>query len=139
MPDFEQFAEQLRRAGVARRVIGRSVDELGEHYDALVCEIQARGVDRDAAKTEAAQRLGDLQLIARQIAARSELKCWYFRWPLLARIALPVACFAVLPVTPVIAGVQHASGLLRWSCCLLMGGVVTVLLIGIMQLPMQLD
>lgn len=139
MPDFAEFATQLQRAGVSRRVIQRSVDELAEHYDALVDEIEARGIARDIATNEAAQRLGDLPMIARQIASRSELKCWYFRWPGLARIALPIACFAVLPVTPVIAGVQHAQGLLRWSCCLLMAGVVTVLLFGIMQLPMQLN
>jgi hypothetical protein len=80
--DLDQFVQALLRGGVAPKVIGRTVEELRDHYDDL-CESQT--------PDEARRQLGSLEEIAADLIARKELQSWSARWPWLMYILLPVA------------------------------------------------
>ena len=114
-PDFEQFAKDLRRAGIAERHIRRAALELSDHFEDLVEDAILDGHDRTEAELRAAARLGDINAVGEAISARPELRGWAFRWPRIAMVLYPLACVAALPAAPVIAGVQNAPVLARWE------------------------
>jgi len=132
-PDFDGLARRLRRAGMAPRRISRVVAELEAHHADLVDSLVREGAGAAEAGREAHRLLGDLDRIGRDLASRPELRAWYYRWPWLGRIALPIACVAALPIAPVFAGYQHARELLRWGICILASGVFTLLLMAALQ------
>ena len=103
-PDFDAFRSGLLRSGVAPRNVDRAVLELGEHFDDLVEEAIAAGMSRSDAEDRARDELGDLELIAGEIAARPELRSWAWQHPRLAVVCYPLACMAVLPAVPLSAG-----------------------------------
>jgi hypothetical protein len=138
-PDFLAFARHLEREGVAPRCAARAAEELAEHFADLVDELRHNGWPEQEASSEAAAQLGSLPGIAAQMARRRELRRWYFRWPWLGRLALPLACIAALPLAPVISGVQHREVVVRWSFAMLASAVFTASLLGIMQLSIQLS
>ena len=133
-PDFEKFAGELRRAGIAEKHIRRAELELSEHFDDLVDDAMSQGHDRRTAETRAAESLGDLNVVGETIRARPELRSWAFRWPRVALVFYPLACVAALPAAPVIVGVQNAPILARWATCLLLGGLVTATMLLVLQL-----
>ena len=137
-PDFEQFARELRRAGIAEKHVRRAELELSEHFDDLVENAIQQGHDRHAAESRAAEGLGDLDVVGETIRARPELRTWAFRWPRLALVFYPLACVAALPAAPVIVGVQNAPILARWATCLLLGGLVTATMLLVLQLSITL-
>ena len=137
-PDFDALRAGLLRSGVAPRNVRRVVLELGEHYDDLVDEAVAAGMDRTDAEHQARRELGDLDRIAAEIAARPELRGWAWHHPWLALIVYPVACLAVLPAVPLIAGVAHAPALARWVGCAIVSGLVTATMLLVMQLVITL-
>lgn len=135
--DFSGFEKRLQYAGVAPRHRRRAVAELDAHCDDLAQAFREQGASPEAAAREAATELGNLDGIAGAIAARAELKCWYLRWPRTARVVYPVACAAVLPLAPVVAGVQHAPVIARWTTCLVLSAGFTAVLLLAMQLSIQ--
>lgn len=137
-PDFEQFARDLRRAGIAERHVRRAELELSEHFDDLVEDAIRSGLDRGDAECRAAENLGDLQIVGETIRSRPELRSWAFRWPRLALVLYPLACIAALPAAPVVIGVQNAPILARWAACLLLGGLVTATMLLVLQLSITL-
>lgn len=137
-PDFARLRADLLRAGVAPRHVNRAVLELGEHYDDLVEEAVAAGADRDGAERQARRELGSLDRIAAEIAARPELRGWAWQHPRLAIVLYPIACMAVLPVVPLIAGVANAPALARWIGCAFLSGLVTASMLLVMQLVITL-
>jgi len=137
-PDFDALRTGLLRAGVAPRNVQRTVLELGEHYDDLVDEAVAAGLDRAGAERRARRELGDLDRIAAEITARPELRGWAWQHPRLALFLYPVACIAVLPAVPLIAGVANAPALARWIGCALLSGLVTASMLLVMQLVITL-
>ena len=137
-PDFDALRAGLLRAGVAPRNVRRAMLELGEHYDDLVDEALAAGMDPSDAEHQARRALGDLECIAAEIAARPELRGWAWQHPRLALIVYPVACIAVLPALPLIAGVANAPALARWIGCAFLGGLVTATMLLVMQLVITL-
>ena len=137
-PDFDRFRASLLRSGVAPRNVRRAVLELGDHYDDLVDEAIASGLDRSDAEQRARAELGDLDVIAADIAARQELRSWARHHPKLAVAIYPLACVAVLPVAPLIAGVANAPVLARWAGCAVLGGLVTATMLLVLQLVITL-
>lgn len=137
-PDFDRFRASLLRSGVAPRNVRRAVLELGDHYDDLVDEAIASGLDRSDAEQRARVELGELDVIAADIAARPELRSWARLHPKLAVAIYPLACVAVLPVAPLIAGVANAPVLARWAGCAVLGGLVTAAMLLVLQLVITL-
>ena len=137
-PDFEQFAHDLRRAGIAERHVRRAELELSEHFDDLVEDAIQKGKDRIDAECRAAETLGDLDIVGEAIRSRPEMRSWALRWPRLALVFYPLACVAALPAAPVIVGVQNAPVLARWATCLLLGGLVTATMLLVLQLSITL-
>ncbi|NJO13359.1 MAG: hypothetical protein HC872_07750, partial [Gammaproteobacteria bacterium] len=89
---FAAIRERLLLAGVAPRHARRAWLELTDHFDDLVMELQARGVPRQAAETEAIARLNPDALVAAAVA-RPELHSWVRRWPLISCTAFPLGMY----------------------------------------------
>lgn len=134
-PDFPSLDRQLQEAGVAPRYRRRAIEELRAHHEDLVRDLAAAGIDD--AREIACQELGDLRTIGQEIARHDEFRSWYYRWPRLARVALPLACCAVLPLSPVLAGVHHAPTLLRWGFSLLVSALFTATLFAVLQFTIR--
>lgn len=82
---------KLLRAGLsvshARRVVG----EIRDHRQELLAAARARGLEPAAAEAAALTEMGDEARIVEQFAARTELRAWRWRHPLLAFVGVPVA------------------------------------------------
>lgn len=137
-PDLGEFRRELLQSGVAPRTVQRTAMELADHYDDLVDDAIARGMSRADAERQAHTDLGDLQTIAAEMAARPELRSWAWQHPRLALVFYPLACMAVLPAVPLIAGVANAPAVARWTGGVLLGGLVTATMLLVMQLVITL-
>lgn len=136
--DLDRLRRRLLESGVAPRRVVRIVSELSDHYDDLELEATERGLSREAAKAHAKNKLGDASVIAEQVLSQPELKCWFYRFPKLARVLLPVAYVALLPIAPIYAGVAHASVIGRWCACLVISGFVTAAMMLVMQVAIRI-
>ncbi len=137
-PDFCGLQAHLLRSGLSARHVRRTLTELDEHFDDLVDEAVASGVGVHAAERRALQDLGDVQQIAAVIDERPELRSWAFQHPRIAILLYPLACLAVLPAVPLIAGASNASYLGRWMACAALSGVVTASIMLLLQLSITL-
>jgi hypothetical protein len=137
-PEFDAFRGSLLRLGVASSNVDRAVLELGDHLDDLVEDAIAAGMSRREAEERARDELGDLDRIASEMAARPELRSWARQHPRLALVCYPLACVAVLPAVPLIAGLANASALARWAGCAILGGLVTATMLLVLQLLITL-
>ena len=63
---------------------------------------------------------------------------WIYRYPRVARIVLPMAYVAVLPLAPVQAGMANAGLLARWGAALMLSAGVTAAMLLAMQLAIVL-
>jgi hypothetical protein len=133
-PDLAALERDLLRFGMAPRRIRRTVDELEAHFDDLVEDALAAGLDQDAAERQALGQLGAMRNIARVARARPALRDWAYRFPHLALVVYPLSCVAVLPAAPVIA---HAGNLVRWAVCVLLAGFVTAAILLVLQLTIM--
>lgn len=138
-PDFPSLRKRLVEAGVAPIHIRRTLLELHEHYDDLKSEAIQRTSSEVAAAQFATDRLGNLELLAREIGSRPELRCWQYRHPRVARLVLPIAYLALLPITPLFVGVAHASTLARWGASLMLGAAVTATIFFALQVSIALS
>lgn len=137
-PDFGGLQGHLLRSGLSPRHVRRTITELDEHFDDLVDEAVANGAGVQAAERRALQDLGDLHQIAAVIDERPELRSWAFHHPRIAVLLYPLACLAVLPAVPLIAGVTNATYLGRWMACAALSGVVTASIMLLLQLSITL-
>jgi len=135
--DLDMLRRRLLESGVAPRHVVRIVSELSDHYDDLELEATRRGLSRKAAKAQAKNRLGDPSVIAEQVLNQPELKCWFYRFPRLARFFLPVFYVMLLPTAPIYAGVAHAPVIGRWCACLAISGFVTASMMLVMQIAIR--
>lgn len=94
---FDALSEQLLRAGIAPRHVGRYVGELNDHFDDLVREETANGASLRAAKDRARERLGDDNDLAAVMLARPELQSLVARYP--------AAVFGLGPFVAVLAAI----------------------------------
>ena len=137
-PDFNELATRLLKSGISPRHAHRTVNELRDHYDDLVDAAVDEGANSKNARLSAANELGAMDDFVAEMAARRELKTWAFRYPRLAVVVYPLACLAVLPAMPVFVGIAHRTAVVRWGASLLAAGVVTAMLLLIMQLSIIL-
>jgi hypothetical protein len=133
-PDFNALATRLLRNGISPRHAHRTVNELRDHYDDLVDAAVDEGANSKAARLRAAKELGTMDDFVAEMASRRELKTWAKRYPQLAVVVYPIACLVVLPAMPVFVGIANRTALIRWSASLLAAGLVTAVLLLIMQL-----
>ena len=137
-PDLGRLRKYLLRSGIALRHVQRTQLELDEHFDDLVEDAMALGLDRGEAERRAVQELGSMDVIAAEICARPELRSWAASYPWLALVFYPLACVAVLPAVPVIAGIANASHVVRWIACAMVSGLVTATILLVLQLTITL-
>ena len=137
-PDFTVLATRLLKSGITPYHAHRTVNELRDHYDDLVDAAVDTGSSSKKARRLAATELGTMEDFVVEMASRRELKTWTFRYPHLAVVVYPLACLAVLPAMPVFAGIAHRTTLLRWGVSLLGAGLVTALMMLVMQLSIIL-
>jgi hypothetical protein len=137
-PDFNDLATKLLKCGIAPRHAHRTVNELRDHYDDLVDAAVDDGATRKKARRHAAVGLGPMDDFVSEMASRRELKTWAYRYPRLAIVVYPVACMAVLPAVPVVAGISHRTVLMRWGASLLGAGLVTAIMLLVLQLSIIL-
>jgi len=119
-PDFNALATRLLRNGISPRHAHRTVNELRDHYDDLVDAAVDEGANSKTARIRAAKELGTMDDFVAEMASRRELKTWAKRYPQLAVVAYPIACLV--------------TALIRWSASLLAAGLVTAVLLLMMQL-----
>jgi len=137
-PDLSQLRTQLLRSGVAPRHVQRTVAELDAHFDDLVDEALGDGADQARAERHAIRQLGDVDLLVDAVRARPELRSWAADYPRIALLVYPLACLAILPAVPIIAGIANASYLARWIACALLSGLVTASMLLVLQLSITL-
>ena len=133
-----EFRSHLLERGIAPKYVRRISDELRDHLEDLRCEALASGLSEEEAALQALDRLGDRQIIAAKILRHSEFKSWIYRFPLVARIYLPIAYVLLLPATPVMSGIRNPALVVLWSAALLLGGAITALMFLFMQLSIVL-
>jgi hypothetical protein len=137
-PDFDALSRKLLKRGISPRHAHRAVNELRDHYDDLIDAAVDDGANSKMARRHAARRLGPMDEFVSEMASRRELKTWAFRYPRLAVVIYPVACLAVLPAVPVVAGYAHRTVLMRWGASLIGAGLVTATMLLVMQLSILL-
>lgn len=138
-PDLKKLERYLLRSGVAPRHVTRTIDELHDHFDDLEAEARRSGMSPRLACAHASVRLGDPRDIASEVVRRPELRSWMYRFPTLARVALPIAYAAMLPAASIAAGAELATVVVRWGACLLLSAAVTVLMLFAMQISIALS
>jgi len=136
--DLDKLRTQLLESGVLPGHVARLVSELSDHYDDLEADAMRDGLSREAARKRAAARMGDTTLIVEHVLCEPELKCWFYRYPRLARVAMPMAYCLLLPAAPFFAGVAHAPAIGRWLACLTLSGLVTATMFLLMQIAIVL-
>lgn len=137
MPDLslKSYERELLESGIAPRHVRRTMLELAEHADDLFDEARASGASNKSAANYALAELGEPQAIALAARSQPELLRWSCRFPHLALIIYPLLWVAV---SPVVAGVNYAPGVARWSACLVLAALVTAAMILILQLSITL-
>jgi hypothetical protein len=87
---LKSLSERLLRAGVAHQHVRRYIRELHEHYEDVVREELARGVDRSRAERAAWARLGSEEELAHSILAQPALRSTAARFPVLVFGGAPI-------------------------------------------------
>ena len=90
--DLDKLRTTLLASGVAPKHVARIIAELTDHYEDLESEAMRRGLSREVASRRARERMGDTRVIGQQLLNKYELRCWWYRYPRLARIVMPAAC-----------------------------------------------
>ncbi len=137
-PDFDGLRQSLMQAGIAPRHARRTILELEEHFADLKEELMAQGFGRRRAEMEASRQLGSLEAIGEIVASRSELRCWPFRYPRVARIVLPIAYALLIPATPLIVGVGYAPVIARWGVIVSLSAIITAAMFWLIQVSISL-
>jgi hypothetical protein len=137
-PDFGRLSSCLLRSGVAPRHVQRTVLELTAHFEDLVDEALAFGCGQEEAQQRARRQLGDIDTLVHAVRERKELLSWAASYPHVALLFYPLACLAVLPAVPVIAGAAYATRLARWIACAVLSGLVTAGILLVLQLSITL-
>ncbi|MGI9262001.1 MAG: hypothetical protein ACR2QR_08195 [Woeseiaceae bacterium] len=135
---FDVLRSELLEAGVAPRHVRRIVAELDDHAEDLRSEAYAQGMSGSDATGFALQRIGDQQQIAARILESSDLRCWIYRYPRVARFYLPIAYALLLPATPVFAGFANPGIVLRWGAALMLSAGVTAGIMLALQLAIAI-
>ncbi|MBT8077930.1 MAG: hypothetical protein KJO31_05100 [Gammaproteobacteria bacterium] len=131
---FRGLRSRLLAIGVAPRTVGRTLLELQDHLDDLQAEAIERGHAPEEALRHARRSIGDIDTIVAAMRERHELRSWHYRFPRVARLALPLAYVALLPVAPLFTGVSYAATIMRWTASLMLAAAVTATMFLLLQL-----
>ena len=93
---FANLREELLRKGIAPRHVRRYLGELNDHFDDLVREESARGLQRHTAEATAHERLGSDDELAAAMLARPDLRSIGARFPWALFGIAPVVALALL-------------------------------------------
>ncbi|MEM7501050.1 MAG: permease prefix domain 1-containing protein [Pseudomonadota bacterium] len=137
-PDFTQLESTLLDLGIARRHASRLCRELDDHFCDLRDEYVQQGRSIEQAVGLAAEQLGSLDAVVESVRSRPELRSWWFRYPAVGRLALPVACVLALPAAPVIATAEYAPTIARWGVIISLSAVITAAIFLAMQISISL-
>lgn len=135
---FDRLEKRLVGAGIRPGEALSLVDELHDHYEDVLEELLAEGLSSSAASEVALQRLGSPEAIAARASDYDVLKCWWRRFPRAALVVYPLACAAVLPAVPVIAGVRHRAAIGRWLSCVAGSALVTATILFVLNFALGL-
>lgn len=102
-PRLSALRERLLRAGVSPRGVRRVVEELEDHFQDVLRELEAQGLDARDARARADERLGSDEVLVASILARPELLSWARRRPAVAFAILPLPVFAAAFVVSIAA------------------------------------
>lgn len=140
MPEqpFSALQKELLDSGIAPKYVRRIVAELADHQEDLQGEALAQGFTAAEAADHAARRIGSQQVIAAQMLASPQLKCWVHRYPRVARLYLPLAYALLLPAAPVFAGLANPGIVFRWGAALMLSAGITAAMFLSMQLAIAL-
>ena len=89
---------RLLRGGVAPRHVNRTLKELRHHFADLEQQALSQGLSQREASAQAAERIGDPELVIDETLARPELRSWAYRWPWGIYGILPVIAMALVIV-----------------------------------------
>lgn len=137
-PDFVQLESRLLELGIARRHASRLCKELEDHLCDLREDYMQQGIGPDRAASLAADQLGSLDAIVDSVRTRPELRSWWFRYPAVGRVALPVACALALPAAPVFASVEYVPTIARWGVIISLSALITAAIFLVMQISISL-
>jgi hypothetical protein len=96
--DLVWLRVRLLRGGVARKHVNRTLKELRHHLADLERKAISEGLSQSDAAAQAAEQLGDPQLIIEEALARPELRSWAYRWPWVIYGIFPVVALALTAV-----------------------------------------
>ena len=108
-PDFSALGKSFLKCGIAPRYANRTASELKNHYDDIVDAGSAAGqVSENRREHDANARLGSFAIIlSRTWTLAESSRPGFSDIRRLAAVVYPLACLAVLPAVPVLAGVAH--------------------------------
>lgn len=113
--ELEYLRVELRRGGVSRRYIERTIEELADHYADLEADALEAGCSADEAAQRADESLGSGASIAAAVLERAELKGFAARWPRLSSCMQAMGALAAYRAAPVHYLVDHGPDVARWS------------------------
>lgn len=113
--ELERLRIDLKRGGVSRRYVNRTLEELEDHYADLEADALAAGCTAEQAARRARESLGTGTSIAAAVLARSELKGFGAHWPRTARCVRSACALAAWPAAPVGYLAARGPDVARWS------------------------
>jgi hypothetical protein len=114
----------LVQGGVPFWRIGRTMAEFQDHYTELNAEALRAGLDPQEASVDAADRLGDLSLLADEYVRHAELTTWWGRVPVVQLCIAEGLC----------VWEQHSAVTMRWSLATMAAAVVTASMLLVLRL-----
>ncbi len=106
---FESLKETLLRGGIAPKHVHRYMAELEDHFDDLVREETAHGLDERTAESAAGSRLGSDGALAQTMLDRPELKSLTARYPWAVFGLAPPVLLAILVYMGILANAGFFS------------------------------
>jgi len=135
-PEFRALRGALLAAGIAPAVVGRTLQELKDHFDDIRDAAVGDGLAPADAEALARRTLGSDDSIVAAMAARDALKCWHCRWPRSAAFLRQIGFVVCLPYAPVLYCAHHGGAIARWSASASLGLLVTGAMLFSMQLAL---
>lgn len=113
---FNQNLKKIRiemlKGGVKPKYVKRTIHELNDHYFDLQSDLLKDGVSENEAETQAAEKIGDLNEIAKEALRKKELQSWISLHPKTIFLLTPVFIYslALAICLFMLIGVTNLSG-----------------------------
>ncbi len=122
---LKALRSSLSGSGVSPAYIRRLMSELEDHCEDLEREALAAGRNSAHAEAVAMRRLGRNEVIATAVLTRPELGSWCQRWPWLVTLIKPLIVVLLMPAMPILACVDRAPAIARWSASISLASAIT--------------